>query len=373
MAPISAGLSGVGSSSGHRLFVQLRHTFGSGFSVDVEWESDVPVLGLFGPSGSGKSSILAAMAGMDRMSQARIEVGTRVLVDSASRLSLPPRRRDMGVVLQDALLFPLLDVRRNLLYGVRESPSTSARAFALAELLGIDVLLSQYPRTLSGGERQRVALGRALMPKPSVLLCDEPFAALDAPMRERLVKLLSEVQRELGLTVVFVSHQPQEMLALADHVLVLDGGRIVEQGSADAVVRTLYGVGGRRMPNFLRGVISESIGDELALVQVSGASIAVSMPGPKKGESVRCLLAPEGVTIATARAEEASAHNQLSGRVVGLRQQEHAVCVEVDVGCRLMAEVTSSSVRRLGLALDSPVVVMFKARSVQVLARGAYP
>ena len=150
------------------------------------------------------------------------------------------------------------------------------------------------------------------------------------------------------------------------------GGRVAQQGSAAQVLRTLYGVGGRRAPNFLRGIVAEVIGESVARVQVSGASIVVSMSAPVKGEPVRCLLPPESVTIATATAEGASANNQLHGQVVGLHRRDHSVCIEVDVGCLLTAEVTPSSVKRLGLTLDVPIVATFKARSVRVLARGAH-
>jgi molybdate transport system ATP-binding protein len=233
------------------------------FTLDVRESASVEVLGLFGPSGSGKTSLLEAVAGIRHADAGEIRVGDRVLFSSGAGIDVPPRHRRIGYVPQDALLFPHLDVRDNVLYGTRRSlfavrhlqntdqePRTEPRtessvsrnangeerrtpAFldTLVAMLELGPLLERRVQKLSGGEKQRVAIARALMTQPSLLLLDEPLAAVDRERRDRLLPYLLRIRRELHVPLVYVTHDAAELRAIADRVLRLDAGRVVAAGS----------------------------------------------------------------------------------------------------------------------------------------------
>jgi molybdate transport system ATP-binding protein len=214
-----------------------------GFVLDIEHQGDSRVLALFGPSGSGKTTCLEAIAGLRTPSRGRIAIAGRELYASVRRHDLAPRLRGVGYVPQDALLFPHLDVRGNVLFGAgrrRASPQGASgdRRFALDDVLGIveaGALIDRPVSALSGGERQRVSLARALMSSPDVLLLDEPLAAIDLPLRRRIVSSLRRIRDELGVPVIYVTHDPAELRTIADTVIVLDEGRVVGAGSPESV------------------------------------------------------------------------------------------------------------------------------------------
>ena len=180
---------------------------------------------LFGPSGAGKTTILDAIAGLRTPRRGSIEVDGRVLFSSTGRINLPPHQRRVGYVPQDVALFPHMNVRRNLLYG--RHPGVSPDLDRVVGMLEIERLVERDVTELSGGERQRVALGRALMSGPSLLLLDEPFAAVDVPLRRRILPYLQRVRDEVRVPIVYVSHDREEVEELADVVVKVEGGRVV--------------------------------------------------------------------------------------------------------------------------------------------------
>lgn len=192
------------------------------FQRHVRIVEDARVLALTGPSGAGKTSVLYAIAGLLRPVSGRIAIDGRVLFDSQRRIDLPTHRRRIGYVFQDARLFPHLDVRRNLLYGRHGGAQARFGFDAVVELLGIGHLLDRRTRHLSGGEAQRVAIGRALLSQPSILLFDEPLSALDPARRDELIPWLQRVRDEVRLPMLYVSHHPDEVRRLADVIHVLD-------------------------------------------------------------------------------------------------------------------------------------------------------
>lgn len=202
-----------------------------GFALEVRDAADVQVLGLIGPSGAGKTTLLEALAGL-RPATGRIRVGARTLLDSAAGIDLPPRHRRVGYVPQDARLFPHLTVRGNLAYGTRDH----ARVEAVAEMLEISALLDRPSTALSGGERQRAALGRALAAAPDLLLLDEPLGALDPARRDRILPYVLRARRALGVAMVWVTHDLDELALAADRVLVIDHGRVVYVGGVPGAV-----------------------------------------------------------------------------------------------------------------------------------------
>lgn len=202
------------------------------FRLDVALQSGAAALALFGPSGSGKTSILMALAGLLRPDRGRIVLGSRTLFDSSRGTDLPPRKRHLGVVFQDLRLFPHLSVRANLLYARGRRPparETQADLDAAVAILNLQALLARKPGSLSGGEARRVAIGRALLAHPAALLLDEPLTGLHRGARDEVLHYLRQLKADLNIPLLLVSHQDDEVAALADAVALIADGRILEQ------------------------------------------------------------------------------------------------------------------------------------------------
>jgi molybdate transport system ATP-binding protein len=214
---------------------ELRFTLHQGaFRVEADVEAEAKTLALFGPSGSGKTSIVEAVAGLRAPQGGRIAVAGRVLLDTAAGVSVPARLRRVGYVPQDALLFPHLDVRANILYAKPEKPFDAGGT--QADLLDLDRLLDRDVASLSGGERQRVSLARALHANPALLLLDEPLAAVDVRRRKAILAAFVRIRNELRVPLIYVTHAADEARAIADYALVLEAGRVVAAGPAADVI-----------------------------------------------------------------------------------------------------------------------------------------
>jgi molybdate transport system ATP-binding protein len=196
------------------------------FVLHVREAASVEVLGLFGPSGSGKTSLLEAIAGIRTPSQGEIRVADRLLFSSTHRINVPPQDRHIGYVPQDALLFPNMSVKRNILYG-RGARDNQQTLEPLVEMLELQQLLERTVDRLSGGEKQRVAIARAMMIRPSILLLDEPLAGVDRERRDVILPYILRIRKELHVPLIYVTHDEDEMTAIADRVLRLSEGRVV--------------------------------------------------------------------------------------------------------------------------------------------------
>jgi molybdate transport system ATP-binding protein len=208
--------------------ISARRTLGE-FTLDVAFETTERVVALFGPSGSGKSTLLNIIAGLTRPDSARIAVDGRVLADTTAAMSIPVHRRRVGYVFQDARLFPHLSVAHNLRYGrwFTPKPSRYGSLEEIVELLGIGHLLGRQPDTLSGGEKQRVAIGRAILASPRILLMDEPLASLDEARKAETLPYIERLRDELAIPILYVSHSRDEVERLARKIVHLDQGRVV--------------------------------------------------------------------------------------------------------------------------------------------------
>jgi molybdate transport system ATP-binding protein len=209
-----------------RLHFDVRFSYPSGFAINAKFEAGDGVTALFGPSGSGKSTILNLIAGGLRPVTGTIRLGELLLADTTAGVFLPPENRRLGIVLQDHLLFPHMTVRKNLLFGKGRPGSRPIDFAKVVDVLEIGALLDRMPATLSGGQHQRVALGRAILRGPELLLMDEPLAALDQGLKDRILAYLERTFAEWHIPTVFVSHNAADVGRLADHVIHLEGGSI---------------------------------------------------------------------------------------------------------------------------------------------------
>ncbi len=209
--------------------VSVQHRFGS-FALDMAFASGQGVTALLGPSGAGKTLTLRAIAGLVRVAAGRIVAQNRVLLDVAARIDLPARERRVGYVFQQYALLPHLTVRENVAYGLDgwANAERAARTDEMLALVGLESFADRHPRVISGGQQQRVALARALAPRPTVLLLDEPLAALDVPLRRRLGEELRSLHERSGIPMVLVTHDPDEAARIADVVLYVEQGRVRE-------------------------------------------------------------------------------------------------------------------------------------------------
>ncbi len=219
------------------LDIEVRHAFG-GFALDVRFEASPGATVLFGRSGSGKTTIVNAVAGLLKPDAGRIAAGDWVLFDSARGINLQPRHRRIGYIFQEGRLFPHLTVRQNLLYGAWFAPKDAPREdmARVVDLLGVGHLLDRRPGALSGGEKQRVAIGRALLSAPRLILADEPLAALDEARKAEILPYFERLRDEVAVPILYVSHSAAEVARLATTVVMLEQGRVARQGSAAEVL-----------------------------------------------------------------------------------------------------------------------------------------
>ena len=359
------------------LDVHIVHRLG-GFDLDVAFSVSRPgVTALFGPSGSGKTTVVNAVAGLLRPDGGRIGIDGTTVVDTGAGIFTPPRLRAVGYVFQDGRLFPHMSVRSNLEFGERRARGREAHTtFAeVVDLLDLAPLLERRPGRLSGGERQRVALGRALLSRPRLLLLDEPLAALDRERKEEILPLLQRLRDVSSLPMVYVSHSIEEVTRLADDVVVMRDGRVRAHGS-------IFDVTSRpdlfpRASEEDAGAVIEArveahdAGGHLTELSIDGGRLWVPRLRAAEGESVRLRILARDVMLATSRPEGISANNVLEGIITAVHAGD-GPGVDVQVACgttRILARVTRRSMERLELEAGSPVFAVVK--SIAADRRGA--
>jgi molybdate transport system ATP-binding protein len=362
-----------------RLHLALQVTLDR-FSVQVEHTCHHPVTGIFGASGAGKSSLLEAVAGL-RRAEGEIRLGETCWLDTAQGIDRPPQGRAVGYVPQEGLLFPHWDVRRNLLAGAararQRGEDPEARQREVVALLELEPLLHRRVTTLSGGERQRVALGRALCSGPRLLLLDEPLASLDLPLRRRLLPLLRRLRERLTVPMLLVSHDPVEVQALCDELLVLHQGQVIAHGDPRTVLTDpeVFPLAQREgFENLLEGWLSAADpGRRNARVRLTGgagAVLTVAVPDvAPRGESVLVGVSATDILLATEPPRGLSARNVLPATVREIRDFEHHALVTAALeagGPTLTVEVTEATPARLGLVPGAPVFLVVKATACRV-------
>jgi molybdate transport system ATP-binding protein len=354
------------------------------FSLDVALQ--LPAHGisaLFGPSGCGKTTVLRALAGLEPAA-GRVALNGDVWQDDSRRLFIPTHQRAVGYVIQEAALFPHLNVQENLLYGQRRAHKgapAAARWQDTAELLGITPLLQRQPSTLSGGERQRVAIARALAGQPRLLLMDEPLAALDAARKAEILPYLERLHQALALPVVYVSHAMDEVTRLADHIVLMEAGRVQMAGPLMATLARADAVRGDEAGVVLQGQVQERDAQwHLARVQLpGGADLWLRDSGAALGSTVRVRVLARDVSVATAAPPAAmptlsSIGNQLTAAVESITPEAHPALALVSLRMVsttgetpapvLLARLSQRSVHTLQLEPGMPVWAQVKSVAV---------
>jgi molybdate transport system ATP-binding protein len=347
----------------------------AGFKLRAQLDVPTPgVVALFGRSGCGKTTVVNIISGLLDPDEGRVELDGVVLTDTRQRIRVPVERRRIGYVFQDARLFPHLGVLANLRYGERRA-SKETRAIGLDEvlaLLGLEPLLGRRTQQLSGGERQRVALGRALLSQPRLLLLDEPLAGLDAARREEVLPYLERLRDQLSIPMVFVSHQLDEILRLATHVALMEAGEVIAAGTLSDIslrpeLRAIVG------PEGVGAVIDGTVAHVdakhgMADVQLGRGVLHISVPEAHVGARIRIQLLARDIILATEPPRALSVRNALEGVISELSDDVgQAILVKVDIGAgaAVLSRVTRHAMEALGLRVGMPVWVLVKAVSAR--------
>lgn len=350
------------------LSVDIRHRLGA-FSLDAAFETSGRLTALFGPSGSGKTSLVNLIGGLLRPDEGRIAADGRVLADTAAGVFVPKHRRRIGYVFQDARLFPHMTVGQNLSYGRFFTPAAERYGDmdGVVELLGIRHLLDRRPGSLSGGERQRVAIGRALLASPKLILMDEPLASLDEQRKAEIMPYIERLRDETKVPIVYVSHSVAEVARLATDMVVLDEGKVAAVGTTGEILPRLdllpeeeRGEGGAVLE--MRVAAHDGTFGMTTLASAAGEiHVAGIDAGP--GATVRIRIRARDVIVATERPRGISALNILAGKVVRIAPSGEAVA-DVVIDCSgelLTARITKQSAGMLGLAPGLPVFAVVKS------------
>jgi molybdate transport system ATP-binding protein len=340
------------------------------FTLDVGFEAPAGLTVLFGRSGAGKTSIVDAVAGLSRPQSGRIALGDRVLVDTDRGLFVPPARRRVGYIFQEGRLFPHMTVRRNLAYGARFAPRDARPEDMgrVVEMLGIGPLLDRRPGALSGGEKQRVAIGRALLAAPQLILADEPLAALDEARKAEILPYFERLRDEVEVPILYVSHAASEVGRLATSVVVLEQGRVLRQGRAAEVLGdpAALPTGPRAAGAILAARVLAHHDDGLTELEAGGQRLFLPRIDRAAGTALRLRIAAHDVILSRGRPEGLSALNILPGRVAEVRPGAGpGVMVALDTPAgRLLARITERSARVLELAEGTALHAIVKSVSV---------
>jgi molybdate transport system ATP-binding protein len=365
MAVTTRGKTDLGHMS---LSVDIRRRLG-GFDLDTAFEAPDGVTVLFGRSGSGKTSVVKSIAGLVTPDDGRIDVDDHVLFDRSKAIDVPVHKRRLGYVFQDSRLFPHLSVRDNLCYAARVSGRGARNPGQVGELLGISHLLDRRTHALSGGEAQRVAIGRALLSEPDMLLMDEPLASLDGPRKAEILPYLEMLQRETGLSILYVTHNMAEVARLATHIVLVDDGRVVRSGAPEDLLTDpdmvrLLGI--RDAGAVLSATVAALPTDGLSELAISGGRLYLPAVDAPVGAALRVRILAQDVILARTRPEEISALNILPVRVLAVRRGDGpGVIVQLQAGDdRFLARITRRSADALNIEEGTKCFAVMKSVAV---------
>jgi molybdate transport system ATP-binding protein len=346
------------------------------FLLQTELKLEQPVVGLFGPSGSGKSTLLGILAGTIKPDRGRIIVNGRCLLDTAHNTYVPIHQRRVGLVFQDSKLFPHLSVKRNLEYGFNLLPETDKRfSFnQIVDLLELQPLLQQRPNQLSGGEKQRVALGRALLAAPELLLLDEPMASLDERLKSQILPFLRRVKEQIGVPMIYVSHSINEILDLTQQLAVIHNGAILAHGDFHEIVTTdkvLSLANSLGLDNVLDVELVEK-NAELGYCVAKCADNLLLLPHTDApiGNNVSVVIPAANIALSRKKINGISIQNQIPGTVTAIRTVvNHRALVTIDVGSILIAEISAKALHDMEIKLNDQVYCLVKTQAIRYFGK----
>lgn len=352
------------------LSVDITHRQGD-FTLSAKFDAPEGVTALFGRSGSGKTTLVNALAGLLTPQSGRITLSGTTLLDTNAGIALPVHHRRLGYVFQDDRLFPHMNVKANLTYGTRFAPRMSSGAGLddVCALLGLEPLLERRPSALSGGEKQRVAIGRALLSQPRMLLMDEPLAALDMARKAEILPYLERLRDHTGLPILYVSHSMGEVARLATTVVVLDNGAVTRVGPAEKVLSDpdmVRQIGLREAGAVLPATVTSHHADGLSELRISGGRLFLPRIDAPEGSMTRVRILAHDVILSKHRPEGISALNILPVTVMALRDGSGpGMIVQMQCGeDRLLARITRRSADALAITAGRQLFAVIKSVAV---------
>ncbi|MEQ8664483.1 MAG: molybdenum ABC transporter ATP-binding protein [Rhodospirillales bacterium] len=351
------------------------------FLLDAELTADSGITVLFGRSGSGKTTLIDMLAGLRQPESGIIRMGDQVVFDSTARVNIAPERRAVGYVFQDARLFPHLNVRDNLAYGLKRARNRPQGydLGEIVELLELGPLLNRRPRSLSGGEAQRVSIGRALLRQPEALLLDEPLSSLDVSSRAQLVPFIARIGATFGKPVVMVSHSIEEVVRLGDHMALMSEGRVIETGPVGEIMSRidLGPLTGRHEAGAVIDAVVEGHDATYGLSRLSfGPDRSFQVPAVdlRVGEPLRIRVRSRDVGLSLTRPRDSSFLNVLPGRVHAIADEavDSQVDVQLDVGVLMIARVTKKSCDAMGLVPGKEIFALVKSVAIDSRSLGRH-
>jgi molybdate transport system ATP-binding protein len=350
--------------------VEIRERLGD-FELDARFVSAGRLTALFGPSGSGKSSVINFIAGLIKASDGRVTVDGRVLFDTGKRINVPRHKRRIGYVFQEARLFPHMNVRQNLAYGRWFAPAEdrSVDSMGVIDLLGLGQILDRMPNLLSGGEKQRVAIGRALLSGPKLLLMDEPLASLDQARKSEIMPYIERLRDETKVPIIYVSHSVAEVARLATDIIVMSHGKVIASGTTEEIMQQsdLMPVEEQGEAGSMLEMVVVSFDDKFGITLLRSAVGEIRVPGrfAAIGKTIRLRVRSRDVLIANQRPEGLSALNVLEGKIAGINRHGPLVDVKIDcAGTAITSRITYQSSESLKLAVGMPMFAIVKTASI---------
>jgi molybdate transport system ATP-binding protein len=350
-----------------------------GFSLTLNETFEAGITGVFGKSGSGKTTLLQCISGFETPHNGSIKSNERTLYSSDKKENIPSHKRRVGYVFQEGRLFPHLSVRKNLLYGSSDQKSqhTLKQLERVVSTLNIVHLIDKNPDQLSGGERQRIALGRALLASPEILLLDEPFSALDQSLRQQIIPYISKIARLLNIPVLIVSHDLPDIIKLTNRLCLISEGKVVAHDDYESLVQNKLLFNLIPATNTLNSVTLKikSVNTENGMITLNGFGNGEKVNvlfepnnnSYKTGGSMKIFLRPDHIILAKNRIEGTSFRNQIKGRITETFDEGARMLCLVDCGFPLLAEVSKAAGEELELKKDSPVYCLFKTLSLDAL------
>jgi molybdate transport system ATP-binding protein len=359
------------------LSVQIVRRVSPDFSLEAAFDAPAGFTMLLGTSGCGKTTLLNCIAGLIDPDSGRIALGSRLLFDSASRVSVAVAERHLGYLFQNLALFPHLTIEQNIQYGIVKLPAADrrARTMALLESFRIGHLLKSKPNRISGGERQRAALARSLVTDPSFLLLDEPLSALDQATKATIIDDLRAWNASHRIPILYVTHSPEEAFALGEHVVVLDAGRVVASGMPQNVLRAprqetiAQIVGFENVFDATVTSLDEREGTMLCRLGLGGRELEVPLSRTEVGARLRIAIRAGDIIIGAERPSGLSARNSFEGRIIEIRQRGVTVIVTVESGVEFEVHITPAACQELHLETGKQVWLVIKTYSCNLVEK----
>jgi len=353
------------------LSVNITQAFGS-FRLETQFEvEEGSITAIFGKSGAGKTSTINAIAGLTRPDVGVIQIGNTTLFDQNLRINLPIYKRQIGYVFQDDRLFPHMTVRNNLIYGTPKNRdvANSLNLTDITGLLELAPLLERRPRTLSGGEKQRVAIGRALLSNPKLLLMDEPLASIDVQHRFEILPFIQRVREKTGITIIYVTHALEEVIFIADQIILLSEGQVTAQGTVEEIMSRLdlHPMTSRFDAGAVISATYSGYDREFDLGELSfdGGTLRIAGLNAEIGIHLRAHIRARDVSLMLDKPKDTSVLNVFKGELIEIRHEDGPqLDLLINIGTPLIARITRKSLNDLNLDIGSKVYAMIKAVAI---------